>query len=134
MSKIDKTVATAEFDRFIVDNDIDNDQSTFNAEELAEYDKLRNLLIRKIEKGSLILDENGIFTYTPEHSEDTKPIVFYRPKGAALVAMDRKKKGEDVGKMYATMGEMCRVDARRFALMDNADTKVCLAITTLFLA
>jgi hypothetical protein len=134
MSKIDKVVAQAEFERFLDENDIDHDQSTFSPEELSEWERMRNSLLRRICDGSLVLDEKGIFTFTPKHSDDTTPIVFHRPKGSALIAMDRKKKGEDVGKMYATMGEMCHVDAKRFSLMDGGDVKVCMSIATLFLA
>lgn len=131
---VSREVAEAEFDRFVDLNEIDNDQSTFNAEEKADWARMKNTLLRKIEEGSLVLDEQGIFTYTPTRSKDVTPIVFHPPLGSALIAMDKKKKGEDVGKMYATMGEICGVDQKRFALMDRVDTKICLNIVTLFLA
>ena len=127
-------VADAEFYRFIDFNEIDADESAMTAEELKEFSSLKRTVVLAIMKGSLVLDENGIFSFTPRRSADRTPLVFHEPRGSAYIAMDKKKKTEDVGKMFATMGDICRVEPKTFALMMGADVKVCLAITTLFLA
>jgi hypothetical protein len=64
---------------------------------------------------------------------DGDPITFYEPTGASLMAMDRKKKAEDIGKLYATMADMTKQPIKRFAGMKYRDLKVCIAITSLFL-
>jgi len=127
-------VVEAEFQRFIDLNDIDIESGHMSPEELADLAKLKRTLFRQIEAGRLVIDENGTPTYTPYRSKNIDPIVFHEPTGATLMAMDRKKKNEDVGKMYSSMADMCHVDQKVFAMMVNNDLKVCLAIATLFLA
>lgn len=127
-------VAAAEFDRFIDLNAIDANESAMNGEERLDFAKVKTSLLARIVEGSLVIGENGEATYTPKKSKDCTPIVFKEPTGAAFLAMDRKKKGEDSGKLFATMGEMAHVDPKTFALMALSDTKVCVTIATLFLA
>ena len=64
---------------------------------------------------------------------DADAITFHEPTGTSLIAMDRKKKSEDIGKLYATMGDITKTHASVFSKMKMPDLKVCMAITTLFL-
>lgn len=132
--KVCLEVAEAEFQRFVELMDLDCDEKSMGEEDKAGFSEQKEKLIKAIRKGSLVVNENGEPIFTPQRTNDAKPITFYEPTGASLMAMDRKKKSEDVAKLYATMADMTRTDAKTFAKMKNADLKVCMAITTLFLA
>jgi hypothetical protein len=131
---ITQDIADSEFFRFIEANQLDCEPSTMNPEELADFNKLKRTITRRMLNGHLVVDEDGGIIFTPAQSKDVNPITFKEPKGSAMLAMDRKNKSEDVGKMYGAMGDIARVPAKTFAVMHANDVKVCLAVTTLFLA
>jgi hypothetical protein len=132
--KVCLEVAEVEFNRFVELMDLDCDEKSMGDEDRQGFTEQKEKLIKAICKGSLVVNEEGEPIFTPQRTKDAKPITFYEPTGASLMAMDRKKKTEDVAKLYATMADMTRTDSKTFAKMKNADLKVCMAITTLFLA
>ncbi|MDZ7922700.1 MAG: hypothetical protein U5M23_01285 [Marinagarivorans sp.] len=131
MSKIAKEVAESEFDRFIAENCI---AVSTDKEELASFNEQRSRVVSAIERGDLVISEKGQATYTPRRTDSASPITFNEPTGASLMAMDRKKAGEDISKLYATMADMSGETSKTFANMKMADLKVCMAVVTLFLA
>ena len=133
MSKIAKEVAEQDFNRFIEANDLLVEHDGMEKEDRESFGEQKARIVRAIAKGHLVINEDGEPVYTPQRSEDSKPLTFHEPTGASLMAMDRKKKNEDVGKLYATMGDMTRTDAKTFSSMKMADLKVCMAVTVLFL-
>jgi len=132
--KVCLEVAEVEFKRFVESMALDCNESSMNEEESSDFNDQKQKLLKAIIKGSLVVNENGEPIYTPQRTADAKPITFYEPTGASLMAMDRKKKSEDVAKLFATMGDITKTNAKTFANMKNADLKICMAITTLFLA
>lgn len=128
-----REVAEAEFGRFAEAMDLDFDIKRMDADDLKGFQEQKHRIVRAIMRGILVVDPKGQFVYTPQTGADRSPITFYEPTGASMMAMDRKKKGEDVGKMYASMGDMTRVSPDRFAKMLARDLKVCQAIAVLFL-
>lgn len=133
MSKIAKEVAEAEFDRFVEANDLLIGTENMDKEDRDSLDEQRGRIVRAIETGAMVVNEDGEPVFTPQRRKDATALTFHEPTGASLMAMDRKKKNEDVGKLYATMGDMTRTDAKTFSSMKMADLKVCIAVTTLFL-
>ena len=131
--KIAQEVAEIEFKRFVDLMDLDLNPADMDEEDRKGFSAEKNRLIKAIMCGSLIINENGEPIYTPQRIKDSTPITFYEPTGASLMAMDRKKRTEDVGKLYATMGDMTKTSSGIFSKMKMADLKVCTAITTLFL-
>lgn len=131
--KIDKATAESEFERFAEVMDIDTDTGEMDDESREGFQQQKSRMIRAMQRGNLIINESGEAVFNPAHSENPNTVTFKMPTGAALVAMDRKKKTEDMGKMYAAMGEICGVPAKTFAMMAMPDLKVCLAVTSLFL-
>lgn len=131
--KVDQEMAEAEFMRFIDAMDLELDESA-DAEDRSDFIALKNKLVKAISKGSLIIDESGQPVYTPERTEDVKPLTFYEPTGANLVAMDKRKPGEDISKFNAVMAEMCKVHPKVFSKLKFKDYKLCQSIVTLFLA
>ena len=134
MSKVSQEVAEAEFARFGDAMDLDFDVSVMDDDDKAGFETQKRRVVRAIMKGSLVVNDKGEPVYTPQRVESAEPITFFEPRGGALMAMDRRKKNEDVAKMYALMGEMTKVPARTYSSMPMADLKVCQAVVTLFLA
>lgn len=133
-TKIDTESAQAEFDRFVEVNRID--LSTEGLDENDKQDSLKGQrdFVEAIKEGILTVDEVGIPTYTPCMTENFEgSLIFRRPKGDALSAMDLKKKNADVAKMYAAMATMTRKPSKIFTKMDYFDVKMCMLIAGFFL-
>lgn len=131
--KIAKEVAEQEFNRFAESMDLDIDPADMDVEDKKGFDQQKDRVMSAIQSGALIIKDNGEPVFTPQRTNDAEAITFHEPTGASLMAMDRKKKTEDIGKLYATMGEMTKTHANVFSKMKMPDLKVCMAITTLFL-
>jgi len=134
-NKTGKDVAEAEFNRFTEKMDLDVNTEGMSADDKRDFTLQKDRLVRCIMDGSLTIDEDGQPTYTPQRAgSDVNDITFYEPTGASYIAMDRKKVGEDMGKLFATMADITKTSSGLFSKMKNADLKVCMSITTLFLA
>lgn len=130
---VDREVAESEFDRFCEAMDLDVDPAGMDDGDKRSFESARRQLIKAICAGHLAVDEQGQPVYTPRVGPACDPITFYEPSGASLMAMDQKKKGHDVAKLYATMADMTRQPLVRFSKMKERDLKVCRAVTLLFL-
>ncbi len=132
---IDKETAEREFDRFIECNDLDLDTAGMDTEDLAAFNKLKNRIYRVLQRGSLVINDDGEPIYTPqnEKSRHKEPITFHERTGASLIAMDGKKKNHDVAKTYAIMADMCKVHPSVFAGLVGIDVKVCEALFSLLM-
>lgn len=128
-----RDVAEAEFDRFLEDMDILVDESTLSEEELNSFRGQRERIIQAITKGHLVINDRGEPVYTPYRTENVEPLTFHERTGASIMAMDGKKKNEDVKKMYAVMGDLCKVHPNTFAKLRGADIKTCEAIFVLLM-
>ena len=113
--------------------DIAASTADMDAEDKKGFLEQRERIVKAVMSGALIVNDNGEPVYTPARTKDADALTFHEPTGASLMAMDRKKKTEDVGKLYATMGDMTKTHANTFSKMKMPDLKVCMAITTLFL-
>lgn len=131
--KVAKEVAEAEFDRFVKSMDLDVDPSDMSEEDKEAFQQQKDRLVGAIQSGALTINDDGEPVFTPQRTKDADTLTFHEPTGASLMAMDRKKKSEDIGKLYAAMADMTRSHSSTFSKMRMADLKVCMAITTLFL-
>ena len=131
--RVAKVVAEKEFLRFVDLMDLDVDPADMDEEDRKAFDQQKGRIIAAIQLGALVVKDNGEPVFTPQRTNDADPITFHEPTGASLMAMDRKKKTEDMAKLYAAMGDISKTHANVFAKMKMADLKVCIAITTLFL-
>lgn len=128
-----KEVALVEFDRFADCMDLDVDTSKLDVEDKVAFEDQKGRIVKAIMCGSLTINGSGEPEFTPQRSKDAKPIKFPEPTGSALMAMDKRKKNEDMAKFFATMGDMTGEHPSTFAKMKMADLKVCMAIAILFL-
>ena len=131
--KVGREVAEAEFERFVDTMDLDVDETRMDGEDRTSYRDLKERILRAIEHGHLVVDEKGQPVYTPRAGTQAQPIIFHEPTGASFMAMDSKKKDQNVAKMYAVMADMTHLDAKVFASMAARDLKICQALVTLFL-
>jgi hypothetical protein len=132
--KVSFEVAEQEFFRFCESMDLDADEGKMSEEKKEEYQKNKSVVVKAIQKGSLFISENGEPTFTPQRTKDIGPIIFYEPTGSSLMAMDKKKGGEDIAKLYSAMADMTKTHAKTFANMKMADLKVCMTLFTFFLS
>jgi hypothetical protein len=128
-------VAEAEFDRFAEEMDLDVDTSVMDAEDLTEFNKIKRRIIREIERGNLVINEDGEAIYTPQNprSRTKEPIHFHERSGATVIASDSKKQTQMAGKGFAMMADLCQVPAKTFAGLFGTDIKVCEALFALLM-
>ena len=131
--KICPEMAALEFDKFADGMDLDLDLSVMDEDDRAGFEKQKRRLVLAIQKGSLVINDDGEAVYTPVKVPDHKPITFHERTGASLMATDGKKKGYDASKMYAMMGDLARVHPSTFAKLKGIDIKVCEAIFALLM-
>ena len=135
MNVVDKETAKVEFDRFVELMDLDLDTSDMDADDLTGFNKQKRRIITAIERGSLVINEDGEAVFTPANAKSkyNEPLTFHERTGASLKAMDGKKKGHDVAKTYAVLADMCRVNQKVFAGLVGTDVKVCEALFSLLM-
>ncbi len=132
--KVAREVAEAEFERFAEAMDLDVEPEGMDDEDLSTFKACKRLMMREMLRGNLVIKEDtGEAAYTPKVG-DTNELTFHEPDGAALMSMDRTKKGHDQKKLNALMGEMTHTSTARFSSMKQRDLRICSAITVLFLA
>ena len=133
--KIDAKTAEQEFETWVDAMDLDLDTTEMDADDLAGYNRQKKRIIKAIMRGALIFNDNGEAVYTPHRpgSQHKDPITFHERTGASIMAMDGKKKGHEVAKMYAVLADMCKVHPKVFAMMVGEDVKVCEALFALLM-
>lgn len=131
---VDLQSARGEFIRFAKVMRIDLDTTGLDDNTRRDTEKEIRDFVREIQRGSLMIDEEGQPVYTPQVSNRTKPFTFYRPKGGHLVAIDKKQEHAKVAQSFAVLGEVVREPPVMFSNLAYSDTKVLQLILGLFLA
>jgi len=138
--KIDLATATAEFERFCEDWDIDTDVDEFDQEERIDYEKLKRQIIRKIKSGNLIYNDDESLTYhvvkplKGETEPPAEPLTIKRTRGDSWMNMDNYKEKQQVHRGMSKVAAMCEKNLSWFSNLDDVDVKVLQAIQNLFLA
>jgi hypothetical protein len=130
---ISDEVAEEEFLRFVTTMRLDVNPKGWDDADLKSFKDCKNKIVAAMQAGDLVIDEKGQPIYTPVYG-DKKPITFYRPTGATLMATDAKKKEHEAAKTFAALADMTRETVALFSKMDLLDLKVCQSILLLFLA
>ena len=134
--KIVKDVAVQEFERFLECMGIDGDTKEFDSDDLNNFNIHKNRIVKSIQLGHLIINDNGEAEYTTQRvvaGKDPIKVLFYEPDGSVLLSTDKKKQSQTVGKMYQAMAHITKLPPGIFSQMKMADIKICVSITTLFL-
>lgn len=129
--KIAKEVAEAEFVRLCEASRVDHDTSELSEEELAEWNGLKEPIVRDLQVGTLIVGEDGKPTYTPPGA--SKGFTFHAPTGATLMALETYAGSKGISNLFAAMADMTRTDRGEFSKMSARDTQACARVAKLFL-
>lgn len=130
-TKVAEDVAAAEFSRMCEAFRVDQDTSQLDEDELAEWNGLRDPIIRDICRGAIVIDPEGRPVYTPAGG---KPITFNQPTGATLMALETHGKGKDISNTVAAMADMTGTTKGTFSTMLARDFQSCSRLARLFLA
>lgn len=135
MDKLSKDVAEAEFNRFGEMMDLDFNVDMMDVDDLKGFNNQKNRVVSAIQAGALVVTDIGEPVFTPQRTPEFKEaITFHEPTGATFISMDKKKAGQDMGKLYTIMQEMTGVHAGQLSKLRGSDAKVCQAVLALFLA
>lgn len=126
-------VAEDEFNRFCDSMDIDNNTEAMTEEDEKSFKGPKETIIRAIMQGSLIVNDDGEPVYTPRNSPKVGELTFREPNGADYMAMDRKKDGQNISKMWAMADAVTKSTPGAISNLRNRDLKVVQAIMQLFM-
>ena len=130
MLVVDPEMASMFFNDWADAMDLDLDANFMDDDEIREFNKLRRRMVKAISEGDLTFNENNEAVYT---AAGNKKITFYECDGAALMAMDGKKKGHDIEKLYAAMDAATKSAKGTIANLKGKDLKVCMGIFNLLM-
>ena len=128
---VDRETASIEFERWAKAMRVNVELEGLDENDRRDIAQDRSIFERAIMDGSLVINDEGLAVFTPEGGDS---VTWRKPKGSAFVAMDKKKKSQDFGKIFASMSDITGTSPVTFSKMDVADVKICMAIFTLFLA
>lgn len=132
--KVAHDVALDEFNRFCESMDIDNNTEAMTEEDAKSFEEPKGVIIRAIMEGSLLINDDGEPEYTPKNSPKVGNLTFREPNGADYMAMDRKKEGQNIAKMWTLAESVTKSAPGTIANLRNRDLKVVRAIMQLFMA
>jgi hypothetical protein len=130
--KVGKEVAEAEFERLCRLNRVEHDEAGLTSDESTSWRKIRDGIVRDIQHGTLIVNEEGRPTYTPPGA--SKGLTFHAPTAATFIAFETYGAGKAASNMIATVAELTRTDRGEIGKLHSKDWSACVRIMTLFLA
>lgn len=130
--KIAREVAEREFVRLCEAYRIDHDTSEMTDKELADWNGLKDGIVRDLRLGTLIVDNDGRPTYTPAGA--STGYTFHPATGATLMALETYGSGKNISNLAAALAEMTRTDRGEFSKMAARDFQACGRLAQLFLA
>lgn len=131
--KVATEVAEQEFERFVYAMDLDVDPKYMDDEDKKSFQRLKGIVLRAIEFGHVEINSEGEPVVNPRTTEDTSPVTFFEPAGAAFLEMDKKRKDHDIAKQFALLAAITQQNQARFTGMKQRDLKIINALLMLFL-
>jgi hypothetical protein len=127
--KVVTEVAEAEFDRWADLFEIDISTAGLDKEDLKAFESFRNKFIKRVETGSLTVDDDGVVALTPR-GDDGDPLTFDEPTGALLSA--RLKNDSDVQAARRVLAQWSGAAPVRFSDMKLRDFNFCSELLAFF--
>lgn len=134
---VNRETAESDFDRFAEAWCLDTDTASMKDEDADSFKGLKRKLINAIAGGRLaVAEDGGVLIYQLQFPQTggLTELEMRVPPGAALVAFDKLKERQAIGKLNAYMGSMCEQNPAIFSQMDGRDLKIVQAVATIFLA
>lgn len=129
--KVAREVAESEFVRMCEAFRVDHDVSALPDDEREEFESLRDKILGDFMRGTVVVDAEGLPTYTPESG---KALTFHKPTGATLLALETYPNAKQIGNFVAAMADMTETDRATFAKMSARDVNACSRLAKIFLA
>lgn len=127
--KIAREVAATEFARmceaYRIEVDVERDD-----EETAEWDEISGAIIRDMMSGELVVDEQGLPTFTPPGGPAFK---FHKATGATYTALETYPSAKQMQNMIAAVAELTRTDKPTLSKLEAPDFQALLRLAKLFL-
>lgn len=126
-----REMALDEFARFCQLMDLtDKLEEKMSEEDAKSLENCRSTILRAIENGSLVIDEEGVATFTPRRGG--KPLVFAEPSAGILLAADKRREGHNTAKTVAILTEWTHENAASITALKPGDFAVCTSLFALF--
>lgn len=137
-AKISKEVANKDFESWADAIGIDYDTDGMNSEDKADFEKLKNPIIKAITDGRCVVDGNKL-EYTIERCEKAEGLIGRKvnidaPTGAIYTGMDGFKETQNVHRLNGAMSAMTGLDIGIFPKLDIRDYSFFKAVVQLFLS
>jgi hypothetical protein len=134
--KVGREVAEAEFERMCKSRRLVTAVEEMDDDDAAGFEDLKRKIVRAIQVGDLVITDEGDPVYTPP-VPGAKPLTFYKPTGATLIAMDAKGPNDSDGnqvRLARAITEMTRTAKGEVSKLEVTDYRICGALANLFLA
>lgn len=131
--KIALEVAESDLLRFMAAMRLNISTDGMDAEDRTQFELNKKRILNALLDGSLLINQDGVPTFTPRDSEDKDPITFPQPKGGDFMQADLIKKNHDITKSYAMMAAASHQPVERYREMLWSDLRVCQAINNLYM-
>lgn len=135
MSKVAREVAEDDFERMCASRRITTDPEDLDPDDYESLLATKKKVVRAIMAGDVVVTEDGDPVFTPP-VPGAKPLRFYKPTGATLIAMDpvgREVDGQQA-RVVRAMAEMTRTPKGEFSKLEAPDYTLCTQLCALFLA
>ena len=128
--KISESVAESEFERWADAVDIEYDEKVFDEASKNEFERNKTILVREIQRGSLVISDEGEATYTPwkKRTKDKTPMTFREKEAGDLVIGDRKGMGD----VTLTINLIARLTGRPFDSVKGLAGRDLTVVQTIF--
>jgi hypothetical protein len=134
VEKIVLEVAEAEFERFAGSWNLDTDIETMSIEDRDDFEGHKRKIVRQIQGGRVVINEEGNIIYTLFTPVGTlAEVTIKRPKGRTYMAMDKIKEGQNIGKLLHFLSSAINQLPGVIKQMDGIDFKFLQAVYMLFL-
>ena len=134
--KLTKELADEEFEKWAEIFYLDCDVESMDSEEADDFKKIKKQFVLSLRLGRVSIDEDGDLTLKliEPLGEKTELVFAQKFNSSAFIQMDRHKEKESMKKTLSFLGGWTKTDPRQLYKLDARDMKLCLSLTTLFLA
>ena len=130
--KISKDMAEEEFDRFAQSARLDMEKPRDESDRTDIFTS-RDLFIYHIQRGNIVVDEEGWPTVKTQSEELPEVRFSKRPRVTALRVMDKYKANDSSAKMLAMMGDTLGISPVKLNSLEYADFEIVSLVFNMFL-
>lgn len=131
-------VAEQDFDRMLEAFELELEAPDDSDEDKADKKDTKTKIVGFIQSGKVTIDDECLPTVhlsipTKSGEEDVSSVKFHEPTGATLLVIDKHKRNQRIGSMFAMLSDMTGLPAVFFSRLKMRDFKAVQEIGQLFL-